>query len=371
MRKRICLYLLPIMASFTLLFGTQGEALAQTTLSKVQGAYNHAKQQASLMDEKLRVLGAQEAQASDSLKRFQDALTSANQVQEHIRVLLAKLKAQSKSDALQLQHARRQAWLARNSLRRQLIFWYEEGSQPYFEVVLSAKSLSDLWNRYVALSFVAQKQDEIVKSDMSVLAHYQLLLQRDGQDKRRMANLLLEALNKTRAIQAATIGEARVLRQLGEVKKQTAQERMAELRTMQRLASRISALEQMMQAQKERQKEQNQSLATSTPAAVSQDLMLAVKDVGVPSSWVPWLAILVTAESGGNPNAVSPFAVHGEYASGLLQMLPTTFAQYAQPGHTDIWNPVDNAIAAIRYIEASYGAPWRIPGIGTSSYQGY
>lgn len=53
-------------------------------------------------------------------------------------------------------------------------------------------------------------------------------------------------------------------------------------------------------------------------------------------------------------------------------MLPETFARYALAGHDNIWNPVDNAIAAIRYIQAAYGSPWNIPGIQQeSTYRGY
>jgi hypothetical protein len=59
-------------------------------------------------------------------------------------------------------------------------------------------------------------------------------------------------------------------------------------------------------------------------------------------------------------------------ASGLLQMMPGTFAAYAQQGHGDIWNPVDNAMASIAYVRARYGSAWNIPGIRDhSQYQGY
>jgi SLT domain-containing protein len=48
----------------------------------------------------------------------------------------------------------------------------------------------------------------------------------------------------------------------------------------------------------------------------------------------------------------------GEHATGLMQTLPSTFREYALPGHTNIYNPVDNMIAAIRYILARYGNPY-------------
>jgi TP901 family phage tail tape measure protein len=40
-----------------------------------------------------------------------------------------------------------------------------------------------------------------------------------------------------------------------------------------------------------------------------------------------------------------------------------TFRAYMLPGHGDIWNPIDNAAAAIRYIQSRYKDPWNTPGI--------
>jgi hypothetical protein len=97
----------------------------------------------------------------------------------------------------------------------------------------------------------------------------------------------------------------------------------------------------------------------------------AIEIAGVDSSWMPWLMYLMQRESGGNPVAYNPTPVNGEHATGLFQMLPSTFKQYAAPGHTDIWNPLDNTIAAIRYIKARYGHPSRIPGLTSRNYRGY
>ncbi|MHB1685637.1 MAG: hypothetical protein ACYCYO_22965 [Bacilli bacterium] len=38
---------------------------------------------------------------------------------------------------------------------------------------------------------------------------------------------------------------------------------------------------------------------------------------------------------------------------------------------TNIWNPVDNSVAAIRYIAGRYGTPQGIPGLETGNYSGY
>lgn len=97
----------------------------------------------------------------------------------------------------------------------------------------------------------------------------------------------------------------------------------------------------------------------------------AAKITGIDQSWIPWLVYLMQRESGGNPAAYNPTPVNGEHATGLFQMLPSTFRRYALPGHTDIWNPLDNTIAAIRYIKARYGHPSRIPGLTSRNYRGY
>jgi hypothetical protein len=62
-------------------------------------------------------------------------------------------------------------------------------------------------------------------------------------------------------------------------------------------------------------------------------------------------------ESGWNPHAINNWdsnARAGHPSEGWFQTIGPTFASYALPGHGDIWNPVDNAIAAIRYMRARY-----------------
>jgi TP901 family phage tail tape measure protein len=97
----------------------------------------------------------------------------------------------------------------------------------------------------------------------------------------------------------------------------------------------------------------------------------ALMVTGKPLSWLDPLQILVGKESGGSPTAVDPISVLGQHATGLLQMLPSTFAAYAMPGFANILNPLDNAIASIRYISAQYGSPMNIPGLTGGSYVGY
>jgi SLT domain-containing protein len=61
-------------------------------------------------------------------------------------------------------------------------------------------------------------------------------------------------------------------------------------------------------------------------------------------------------ESGGNPRAINltdSNAAAGHPSKGLLQTIDSTFSSFSLGG--SIWNPVANAIAAIRYMYATYG----------------
>jgi SLT domain-containing protein len=108
----------------------------------------------------------------------------------------------------------------------------------------------------------------------------------------------------------------------------------------------------------------------NTPAWIQAALSIA----GGPASWLGPLETLVSRESGGNPLARNKqtAGISGEHAEGLFQTIPSTFAAYALPGHGDIWNPIDDAIAGIRYIRAVWGSPFNIPGLlGGGGYSGY
>lgn len=80
------------------------------------------------------------------------------------------------------------------------------------------------------------------------------------------------------------------------------------------------------------------------------------------------------AESGGNPSAINNWdsnAAAGHPSKGLLQTIDSTFAAYALPGHNDIWNPVDNAIAAIRYMIDRYGSIYNVWAPRAGGWYGY
>lgn len=98
----------------------------------------------------------------------------------------------------------------------------------------------------------------------------------------------------------------------------------------------------------------------------------ALHGAGAPMSWLPALQRLVSLESGGNPRAVNPTAVMGEHASGLWQMLYSTFVGAGgRGGMMGMFNPILEGIAAIRYIMGRYGSPFNIPGLFSGGYRGY
>lgn len=87
-----------------------------------------------------------------------------------------------------------------------------------------------------------------------------------------------------------------------------------------------------------------------------------------PASWFQPLLGLARHESGGNPRAINNWDINarrGDPSRGLFQTIGATFRAYSLPGLKDIYNPVHNAVAAIRYIKSRYGSIFRIP-----SYRG-
>jgi SLT domain-containing protein len=84
---------------------------------------------------------------------------------------------------------------------------------------------------------------------------------------------------------------------------------------------------------------------------------------GVNQSWLKPLMKLVQHESGGNPNARNDTPVaSGQHAQGLLQTIPSTFDAYNMNRlGNDITDPVQNAVAAIRYIMSRYGHVRKTP----------
>lgn len=95
--------------------------------------------------------------------------------------------------------------------------------------------------------------------------------------------------------------------------------------------------------------------ASASPAILAA-IRQAMGIVGVPASWLGPLLTLISRESSFNPNAYN--SILG--ASGLMQVIPSTFAAYALPGYGGIFNPVANVIAGLRYILARYGTIFNV-----------
>ncbi|MDY7224664.1 phage tail tape measure protein [Halalkalibacterium halodurans] len=104
----------------------------------------------------------------------------------------------------------------------------------------------------------------------------------------------------------------------------------------------------------------------------------AMAITGVPTSWASALETIVMKESGGNPKAINLWDINakrGIPSKGLMQTIDPTFNAYKMSGFNDIWNPIHNAVAAIRYIKARYGNVFNVPGIKSMArggpYRGY
>ncbi|MFF4773034.1 WXG100 family type VII secretion target [Microtetraspora fusca] len=90
--------------------------------------------------------------------------------------------------------------------------------------------------------------------------------------------------------------------------------------------------------------------------------------------------MIIQHESGGNPRIVNTDpsdinTIRGTPSKGLMQTIDPTFNAWSLPGHKDIYNPVDNIIAGVRYAIARYGSVSAVPGVvgvkTGAGYQGY
>ncbi|WP_307831791.1 transglycosylase SLT domain-containing protein [Prauserella cavernicola] len=101
---------------------------------------------------------------------------------------------------------------------------------------------------------------------------------------------------------------------------------------------------------------------------------------GVPVSKADTGAIrtVIEKESSADPNAINLWdsnAVKGTPSKGLMQTIDPTFNSYKLPGYDNIYDPVDNIIAGVRYTLARYGSFAEHPGLasmaGGGGYRGY
>lgn len=85
--------------------------------------------------------------------------------------------------------------------------------------------------------------------------------------------------------------------------------------------------------------------------------------------------MIIMHESGGNPHAINLWdsnAAAGIPSKGLMQTIDPTFNSYKLAGHGDIYNPVDNIIAGVRYSISRYGSVSNVPGVvGSKTGSGY
>lgn len=90
------------------------------------------------------------------------------------------------------------------------------------------------------------------------------------------------------------------------------------------------------------------------------------------------LGTIIQHESSGNPRAINKTDSNwkaGHPSKGIMQTIDSTFNAHKMPGHGDIWNPVDNILAATRYALSRYGSMDNVPGIKSlnngGAYKGY
>lgn len=116
----------------------------------------------------------------------------------------------------------------------------------------------------------------------------------------------------------------------------------------------------------------------AAPAQVKSWVTQALNMTNTPLSWLPAMLVKAQKESGFNPRAINLWDINakrGIPSKGLFQTIDPTFNAYKMSGMNDIYNPIHNAVAAIRYIKARYGDVFNTPGIKSMArgggYKGY
>ncbi len=370
-------------------------------LGALKSAYANDRAHSRALTGRIKSLAGQETAVSQAIYLTERRLSRLRSRQLYAQAAQQRATAAVAADRAAEGRDNRAAQVARGQLRGQLVFWYEHGNVPFVQVLFQAKSFSDLLYRAVAMQALMQRQQELIRQDFAILRAARRIARRSVREEHLafVAKRRVELL--TADVSSQQAAEQQMMAHVAAQKNATTSLRAGTIQAMQRLASEISAVEQAQAraaaaaaaaaaarqaAEKAKGAESvkganapSSSAPSPTPppsapsaGQVRVELTDAARLTGVGSSWVPWLELIANYESSGNPSAVSPVAVDGEHATGLMQMLPATFQRYALPGYTDIWNPTDNAAAAIRYIQADYGAPWKIPGISSqSTYRGY
>lgn len=101
----------------------------------------------------------------------------------------------------------------------------------------------------------------------------------------------------------------------------------------------------------------------------------ALSILGLPMSWLGPLLRLIQRESGGNPRAqnnTDSNAARGTPSKGLMQTIGPTFASYALRGYDrDIFDPLSNILAGLRYIKARYKSIFNVQQAVGATPKGY
>lgn len=103
---------------------------------------------------------------------------------------------------------------------------------------------------------------------------------------------------------------------------------------------------------------------SAASGALGAWIMQAIGLTGVGGSWAGPLHTLIMRESGGNPRSINLWdsnALAGHPSQGLMQTIPSTFESHRLHSlPDDIYNPVANIVAGIRYILARYGSIFHV-----------
>ena len=100
------------------------------------------------------------------------------------------------------------------------------------------------------------------------------------------------------------------------------------------------------------------SSSGTTSGSLSNWINAAIAITGIDASNASALYTMAMAESGGNPSAVNLWdsnAAAGTPSIGIMQVIQPTFDAYKLAGFDDIYDPVSNIIASIRYQMSRYG----------------
>ncbi len=375
-RKKYVLTGLALLLSVVL----NGSAVAASDhLNTLKELYDNAKLQSSRLNQDVINLNWEERLTYGQWLKVKAALESSYERERAARNRVVTLQLRIARDRIFLMRDNHQVMQARRQMREQVLSWYELGSVSYLQILLSARNFSDLLGRMSSAALLLGAQKSVYIADERLLNKVRVVEKSENEERKLAARALSSMQAISKHIKNMAKRQHLLYLRTALLRADATRAHIHALRTMQRLASQIAAVEEakaraaaLLAAKKAGQAAPPPEAGVLQTPLLQKDLTQAAGDAGVGATWVPWLMVLVGYESGGNKTAVSPILVDGEHASGLLQMLPDTFYRYAMPGHQDIWNPIDNAIAAIRYIENDYGNPWSIPGIQNSStYHGY